>query len=532
MIKPVFALIDSEIKNLSDGFPQKTFPKRVESVRGDLELVGYFANYDNKFTTNSLFDEILSNGFVNLVNSNSEFLLLWIDRKSKELTIAVDQANAFSCYFSIFDKKLVMSTSFAEVKNYWLEQKRKLHLDPDGLFTGLLWEWHTTERTLLDEIKILPAGCIAKFDLSTMKYTLKSLIDLEEFLSLENSPYGSMREFARDWLDIIKTVVKGRLDQINEAKFGSDLSSGFDCTLIAYLLSQLVPDLLLCFSRHSEIIPGETNVGLMRLFAQAHKLKLKSIDVTTIHLQNEDLEELWSIDDPYQVVVTDHEDYLSLLENESIKVQFAGEGGDEAYCSREIDLLGRFPIQNSFFMNVMYLKKRGLERLFTHNAIDYALGHERFNQRQLYPMIAPVSSAVPSVATSWRYWERDIWQMMPFFDTRVIGLARRMPMEINGNMQDKKFAVVKEMTEIFPREMFISKKGHEDTFVNFPRKQKRLILAVLENSILNRIGWIDKDKLISMLENENSEIYNPEFAIVFQNMIMLDWFMQKNEIGD
>ena len=118
--------------------------------------------------------------------------------------------------------------------------------------------------------------------------------------------------------------------------------------------------------------------------------------------------------------------------------------------------------------------------------------------------------------------------MNPFYDTRLIALARKMPESITGKKQDKKFAVLSNLPNVFPKEMFVEKFGREKAFVGFAKKQKKFVLEILENSALAKLGVIDKEKMTEMVRSESEVLNNPELAIVFQTMMQLDWFLQRN----
>lgn len=523
MIKQIF--IDSNLIDLGfeEGLPERSFPTKFWQKSGETELVGYFANYDGLIRQEELLSLFQANNLKKLVNSNSEFLLFYLEKDKKSLRVVADQFGAIPCYFSFQNGRLVLSTLFAKV----VEQIRGLSVDMDGLVTWLLWEWHATERTLFEEIKIIPPGCVVEIDFESGKHEIKSLVDLEGFLMKKGEKYTNVESFAKDWEEEMTKVVADRVKMLGSQKTTSDISSGFDCTLVSYALRKALGDNLICQSRISGVTPEETDLEIMKKFADFNNIKLEVVDTTSFDLHDKDLAKEWTSGDPFQTSVTSYEYHMKLLERKEIKIEFTGEGGDEAYSSSEMDLPESFPVQNSFFINVMYLKKFGLEKLFTKKAVDYALSNGRFNKRVEYPMIAPISSVIPTATTSWSTWEKDLWMMNPFYDTRLIALARRMPESVTGQKQDRKFVVLSNLTEVFPKEMFVKKSGREAAFVGFAKKQKKFVLEILENSALDKLGVIDKNKIEEMVETDKSDLDDPEFAIVFQTMMQLDWFLQK-----
>lgn len=530
MTEHLFLTVDESTTSIGNSLPKLSFPKKVYDQDEVFELVGYFVNYDKSFDTKKVFEEIKKHGFKGVINSNSEFLLFLLNKKNKKLEVATDQFGKFPCYFSLQKNRILFSSSFGLLKNNI--QAQGLSLDFDSLFASAIWDIYTTERTFLNEIKRTPSGCVAEFPLLNLKsFKITSLVDLDGFLSTKGDPYDSTAEFSKDWLKTIAITTQARLREIGRLKFTCDLSSGFDCTLVAYCLSLLSGGNFTCYSKHSPLANDETNLELMQKFATTHGLKLKTFDVSSFYSQTQNLRKLWNVDEPFQFSSTDQHYYFSRLHENGIKIRFTGDGGDEIYASEHIDLLSRFPIQNSFFANVSYFKKFELERFFTKKAINYALSSQRFNKRKVYPLIASTSAAAVSWFEAELYREHDLWPMTPYVDTRLINLARRIPKVIKGTKQVKKIAILKHLPHIFGEEMFIEKTGLEIISANFVRNQKALIFSVLENSVFAKIGWVNKDKILKMLNDETSELYtNDQFAITLETMVKLEWFIQKNKI--
>jgi len=513
--------------NLKDGLPERSFPEKINYNNEDNILTGYFANYDGLVTSDSLPKLFADNNLIRLVNSNSDFLLFYLEKKTNRLRIVLDQSNSIPCFFSYLNGHLVVSSQFTKVVE-GVKKYAKLNVNIDGLITWLLWEWHATEKTIFEEVKVIPPGCVVDLDFDNKKLTIDSLVDLPGFLANTGEIYTDEVAFAHDWAKMMLQVVADRAEKILDKKTTCDLSSGFDCTLVAYSLHKILSDRLICNSKVSDVTKEETDINIMNKFAHLHGIKLETVDTTKFDQYEADLSTSWNKNDPFQIGVTGFENYLKILESKNIKVQFTGEGGDESYSASEMDLPETFPVQNSFFVNVMYFKKLGLERLFNKEIVDYALGRDRFNSRKEYPMIVPISSAIPTENTFWKAWEKDIWMMNPFFDTRLIALARRVPESIKGKKHDRKLSVLKNLPEIFPKEMFVKKYGREAAFLGFAKMQRKIVLEILGNSALAKIGVIDKNKFLQMVESEKSDLDDPEFAIVFQTMMQLDWYLQKN----
>lgn len=523
-----------KINELNQNFdvPEMPFGKKVTLENERFKISGYFACYDQSIKSTELLNIAKTRDYAKLVNSNSEFILYILDKQNQKLKVVIDQFGRFVCYFSILKNEIYLSSGFALLKNQ-LKNSTQLTIDQDGLLTGIMWCWHNTERTLISEIKQVPIGSLVEFNLEQINhYKITSLVDLKTFLD-ESKPQQelSVEQFSKMWVDGLTQVVSDRLNQFPNQIIGCDLSSGFDCTLIAYCLAQLIPGKFGCYSRFSNLAKDETVVNLMNIFAKKHGLPLKTLDITDKQKYQENLSGLWSVDDPCQLTMTDQELFLNLISQDKISINFTGEGGDEVYQSREMDLFATFSMQQNYYFNNLHFSKLGTKAIFTDKCMDYATSESRFEERINYPVISPVMTVVPMMISEERYWEHGIWMQKPFMDTRIIGLARQIPKTVKGKKQDMKFAIMKQLKEVFPPEMFRPKGTGLATHANFLINQRPLIDSVLENSIVAKLGWIDKDNITKQLNDRNSLIYQGNVTTTFETIIQLDWFLQANNIN-
>ena len=516
-------------------FPDIKVPFRIEQENARYLLTGYFVSYEDWLHENDLLSEIQTNGLRRIVNSNSEFILFLFDKQRRILSVCVDQFFSFACYFSVFNDSIVFSSNFSKLKNEVMVGQRLVG-DLDGLLTGILWTWHMTEKTLIKQIRVVPAGSVVEFNLEDpSSYQIKSLVDVDGYLnSIEDVKYDSLKDFASDWVKAVTEIVRRRWSKIPKGvNIGCDISSGFDCTLIAYCLSNVAgPNAFTCYSRYSDLMKDETNIEVVRKFVDRHDLRLKSIDATKPLLRDTNYSEEWSIDDPYQVTTHEQQIYLGLLKENGVRVGFGGEGGDEAYMLKGMDLFLRFGKQYNYFMEVDILKKYGAKALFTPRGIDMFLDWDRYNMRKFYPTIVSESGVFGTSCSQEQYNAHGLRLMNPFLDTRLMALGKNMP-EVPGKKKwELKLELMKGLKDIFVEEMFIPKKGSpEHTYVNFVLNQRPLIDSVLNSSILAGIGVIDPKQIASLLDDPTSELYKePNVAIGLETLIKLDWFFQKNDI--
>lgn len=530
MTKHYLLRIDDQHQDLD--VPQMPFGHRIDEENSRFRITGYFACFDNSIKSVELLRVAENGSYRQLVNTNSEFVLYILEKKSRKLTVVIDQFGRFVSYFTVVGKTIYLSSSFSLVKNSLKRGGNKLTVDHDGLLTGIMWCWHNTEKTLIKEVRQVPAGSMVEFDLKSPKaYKISPLVDLETFLEETKTDQElSVTQFSNMWVDGLTQVISDRLVQFPTQQIGCDLSSGFDCTLVAYCLARLIPGKFTGYSRYSNLSKNETVLDLMMMFARTHGLTFKTLDITERQNYKDDLRHRWSIDDPTQLALTEQEPYLTMLSDAGDSVDFTGEGGDEVYQSREMDLLATFSMQQNHHFNYLHFNRLGTKEIFTAKCMDYALSEDRYQQRGIYPTIAPIMTMVAMMISEERYWEHGLWLMRPFMDTRIIGLARQMPRSVKGKKQDMKFEILRSLPEIFPKEMFRPKGTSLGTYTNFLVNQRSLIESVLEGSLVARLGWIDKDNIIRQLNNRNSPIYQGNITSTFETIIKLDWFLQANGI--
>ncbi len=517
-------------------FPIIGLPKKVYQRKWDKLLFGYFSNFDGLVNEKEIFDEVEKNGFKKLTNSNSLFLLLFIDLISGNVAIAVDQFLSFSCFFAILEDKLIISSSFGRMKNE-LKKSKSLKTDTDAILSYLLWEWHNAENTLVKQIKVLPGGSQLRLNLKDLKgLQVGTLIELNNFYDKdEGQEYQSMEDFSKAWLELLMQLVEERLRLIpDEVNIGCDVSSGFDCALIAFCLSQISrKGRFKGFSNYSSIMGDENNLDIVKRFANIHNFPLEVFDYTkhTLHELNPD--EAWPSDtlvNPF--VYVHHSQYINFLNKNDIRLLFTGEYGDESYDTKQMEILSRFPIQRSYFDSIASYRRRRKQELFVDSAKDLFLDQTRFKKRGFYPLIIPSKSAGCYLPVVEAYSNNCINRLNIFSDTRLLSLARRAPLKEGQQSFQIKELMMPFFKSIMP-ENYISTSNAGEPFVQLFVNQKNFVLRILDHSILEQYGLIDAEFLKKYVNNSNSEIYTDkscQMAMLLYQIVYLDWYLQKNQI--
>ncbi|MFZ2202224.1 MAG: hypothetical protein WAV56_02395 [Microgenomates group bacterium] len=518
-------------------FPEIGLPHKVELSNESHQLIGYFSSFEDRFHHIKLLDEVEKHGFKRIINSNSVFLLFFFDKDNQTLSVAVDQFLSFSCYFSVYDSKLVFSSAFGTIKNQ-LHLSQALKLDPDFLISHLLWEWPNSDHTLIQQIKIIPGGCQATFDLKNLRHLkTQSLLDLDAFYgSFQPKSYSSLEKFSVDWLNLLNEVVERRVSQIPKSfGAGCDISSGFDCTMVSYCLSRIQPrGGFTGFSNYSKIMGDENSPEVVKRFAHKQQINLKQFDYTSHTLHQNDLGHDWPLDQAVNpFIYVHHQEYINFLKENGVRILFTGEYGDEAYDMKKMELFSRFPIQRGYFDSLITLKRRQKEDFFTPASQELFLNQDRFKNRGYFPLIVPSKSAACYLPLVEAYASGGITRIHPFSDTRLLELSRQAPLPPGAEIDQVKALLMPFFKTIMP-ENYISISNAGEPFLMMFINQKQFVKKILSRSVLAEIGIIDPDVISRYVDDPMSDLHTDtsyQRAMQLYPIIYLDWYLQKNEIN-
>lgn len=516
----------------SKKFPNIIVPHKVEYDDGRYYLSGYFVSFDDSVTEGGLFGKICQSGFKFLVNSNSQFVLFLLDRKTRVLTVCVDQFLSLPCYFAQVENLMLFSSSMGLIKKEVRSQK-KLKINLDKVFSYILREHSNTDSTLVEQIKIIPGGCEAVFDLNQNgKYKIKSLVDIDGYYSsIPVVKYDSLENFAVDWVELLTKLVSSRYRTIPVGtNIGCDVSSGFDCALIAYCMSQVLPrGTFVGYSNYSQIMGDENNLEIVKKFAKLHGFGLKTFDYTKESKHETDPGLTWSDDPLHPFYFVHHLPYVKFLADQGVKILFSGDYGDEAYDMKQMELFSRFPIQQAYFRSVRAFRKKIDPDIFPKAASDLFLDWERFQGRGYYPLIVPENSV------SYRpliegYGDHGIALLHVFNDTRLLALSTLAPLPEGKGSDQLKELLVPYFKSIMPENYYAISNACEP-FVYFFMNQKSFVDTVLNNSVLAEMGLINVDHIRKLIHEPDSEIYankDHQRAVQIYELLKLDWYLQKS----
>lgn len=343
-------------------------------------------------------------------------------------------------------------------------------------------------------------------------------------------PYTTVAEFVDDFLSTAQKIVEERIKTLNVGKVAVDLSSGFDCTLVAYILHKIKDIDLNCYSRVSNLALDDTHPDVMIDFAKLHNLKVKILQADDIYPFSDAHDLNWTKE---YFFPSDHGQELyyqhsQIIAEDNNQIRFTGDGGDEIYHSSNGTELEKYPIQLDYFNTVMGLKW-DIDAFFSAYGLEQLLDRERFAKKKAFPSYSSPSAVSMGLLFFPILWELNLWNISPLTDPRLIQIARRIPLRNDEPMTREEIWATR--PDIFAKSQF-RYKGHFGKHVGqFLIKKPQIVIDILENSILGKMGIIKSEEIIENIKNGNIAKYLDKPLIILHNILRLEYFLQQNHIS-
>lgn len=508
--------------------PERQFPPKFTVEKENSFCGGYFVCYERNFTPEEIMDHCQNGHWQYLANLAGDFLIIYVDFSKRELYVLTDQTGKFSCYFSLQGGKLILSTDFGVIKNSLNSCTLNLSAAFDSL-SGTSWLL-SSEETVLLEVNQIPPGVLLKVN-SDFSHSLISLVDIDSFFGQRVYPYTSFEEFANDYVLLLGKLVEERLKVLGDCSFGAELSSGFDSSLVCYLLRQFSKNPFHCHTLVSRFTLKDTDPGIVREFAQKHNLEVSFLKADDLYPFSEfDLN--WTKEKFYPGA---HAVEMMFIQGNKIAetggvALFNGIGGDESYVSPIFEDFCRFPVQFSYFYGpVNSLKFYGLSGFLTKKGKEFLLNKERFSRKKYFPAVLASSAVLGTSFHHSVYWETGIWPMTPFIDPRLIQFARNLPIhKPDGPLKQKMWTHRK---DIFVKSQFREKWHLGELMNRFVIERPNFVISVLENSILASSGLVRADRIVEDFRQGRYKFYQGDAANIYlHNLLRLEYFIQQNNI--
>lgn len=517
--------IEKIVRNLT--LPKNKFPTDFFYKENGLFIAGYFVSYYPKITSSRLMQLCKGNKWREISKIIGDFIILYCDLTSRKLLVLTDQTGKFPCYFSLTDKEFIMSTSFNKVANSLAD----LTLDVPEALDYIHRNMGVKDTTIIKEIKQVPPATLLHLS-EEWKCSLFPMIDPQEILGQPFEKYESIEEFTNSFLSNLEMIIRERLGAVGKLQFCSELSSGFDSPLVAYLLKKNISRPFTCYSHTFKLDPGYTNPDAVKEFAKGHRLKIRIIshDHLFPFSAKEDLE--WMENEPVgQTGMADAYYDFRIKSKEGNRVCFEGHGGDEIYRMDEktIQLNLTFPIQVEYFER-LELDSFGIDKVLTKKGLGALFDKKRFESKSAYYLGVADSAATVYFNNFFPIlWETKVWPVTPFIDPRLVQIARGIPKPNNGHLMKQE--IWKHRMDIFVPGQFIRKRGPDEQFKRYLTEKSDLVIKILQNSLLGARGWAKSSEIIDDLKKKNIEKYTGDDAMSYiVNLVGIEYFIQQNKV--
>ena len=297
-----------------------------KELRSFLKTKGY--TFNSNTDTEVVLLSLVHWGIEALNKFNGMFAFAFYDNLKKELIIARDRYGIKPLYYSIYDKIFSFGS---EQKSIILQPSFSKKIDLPALMEYLTFQNIFTDRTLLKNINILPAGHFGVFKHKDKNITLKKFWDFK-FEEPNNKLKKS--EYLEELRFLFKQAVKRQL--VSDVELGCYLSGGMDSGAITAIASKSYLNLKtftcgfdissasgleLSFDERSK---AEAMSGLFK--TEQYEMVLKAGDMERC------LSRLaWHLEEP-RVGQCYPNYYMAKLASKFVKVVLSGSGGDELFA--------------------------------------------------------------------------------------------------------------------------------------------------------------------------------------------------------
>ncbi|WP_341659380.1 asparagine synthase (glutamine-hydrolyzing) [Vibrio sp.] len=298
-----------------------------KELRTELESIGYW--FRSKTDSEVVLNALDAWGVKALERFNGMFAFALWDRRAKKLTLARDRYGIKPLYY--VNQNGIFSFG-SEQKAILADLRIQRNVDKSALLEYFTFQNIFTDKTLLEDVKLLPAGCYAELDLQSSSPTLKKT-RYWDYDFQEPKDKADRQEYVEELQRLFRQAVNRQL--VTDVELGSYLSGGIDSGSITAIAAQSYPYMktFTCgFDLHSAS-------GLELGFDERAKSEFMSYHFKTEHyemvLKAGDMERClpklaWHLEEP-RVGQSYPNYYAAQLASKFVKVVLSGAGGDELF---------------------------------------------------------------------------------------------------------------------------------------------------------------------------------------------------------
>lgn len=296
-------------------------------LRTELEALGY--QFRSRTDSEVVLNALIVWGVKALERFNGMFgLALW-DRQEQTLLLARDRYGIKPLYYSIQGQTLAFGS---EQKAILAIPEFRRRLDKEALLEYFTFQNIFTDKTLLNDVKLMPAGHYAMLDLKRNSPALQ-FTQYWDYDFREPKDKASDEEYREELDRLFKQAVNRQL--VTDVELGSYLSGGMDSGSITAIAAKSYP-YMKTFTCGFDLNSAS---GIEMGFDERSKAEYMSYHFKTEHyemvLKAGDMERVlpklaWHLEEP-RVGQSYPNYYAAQLASKFVKVVMSGAGGDELF---------------------------------------------------------------------------------------------------------------------------------------------------------------------------------------------------------
>ncbi len=296
-------------------------------LRIELESLGY--QFRSRTDSEVVLNALIAWGAKGLERFNGMFgLALW-DRQEQTLLLARDRYGIKPLYYSMQGQTLAFGS---EQKAILAMPDFRRSLDKEALLEYFTFQNIFTDKTLLNDVKLLPAGHYAVLDLKRKTPALQ-FTQYWDYDFREPEHKSSDEEYREELDRLFKQAVNRQL--VTDVELGSYLSGGMDSGSITAIAAKSYP-YMKTFTCGFDLNSAS---GIEMAFDERSKAEYMSYHFKTEHyemvLKAGDMERVlpklaWHLEEP-RVGQSYPNYYAAQLASKFVKVVMSGAGGDELF---------------------------------------------------------------------------------------------------------------------------------------------------------------------------------------------------------
>lgn len=298
-----------------------------KELRAELQAAGYW--FRSNSDTEVLLHALAHWGTEVLVRLNGMFALALWDRKEKKLLLARDRYGIKPLYVTVQNNRLLFGS---EQKAILAHPKFERKLDKPALLEYFTFQNIFTDRTLLQDIQLLPAGHYATLDFARPGATLQRF-QYWDYRFREPDRPRKKEEYVEELDRLFRQAVNRQL--MSDVELGAYLSGGMDSGSITAIAAQSFPNLKSFTCGFDLSSASGIELGFdERVRAEAMSARFKTEQYEMV-LKAGDMERClpklaWHLEEP-RVGQSYPNFYAAKLASKFVKVVLSGAGGDELF---------------------------------------------------------------------------------------------------------------------------------------------------------------------------------------------------------